>query len=53
MGSKEDKERAGRDYLTRKIYEDNNKRGRLITEREVDSIVSRVQEKTDKEGKIK
>ena len=53
MSSKEDKERSGRERLEKIIREDNHKRGRDISSREVESIIQRVQHKTDIQGRIK
>jgi len=53
MSSKEDKERAGRERLTQVLIEDNRKRGRDISSREVDAIVQKAQHRADIEGKIK
>lgn len=53
MTSKEQKEKAGRERLEKLIREDNYKRGREVSSREVEAILNRVQHRTDVEGKIK
>lgn len=53
MATKEEKERLGREHLERVIREHHRENGKDISSREVDKVIQRIQERTDKEGKLK